>query len=142
MYKTNKKEQNCLDIVLQRVNHGKGTCDGIVMIDGKKVCASVENPDCHVPAGRYGVRIAKSDTWGRQMPVLVSLPADMNGEEEKPVASIGFGNGAFGRNDGSIIVGEYLVSGVVIHSLACFTPLFERIRSCLRRCGKVVVTIV
>ena len=51
------------------------------------------------------------------------------------------GNGAYHREDGSIIVGEYLVPGSLKHSKPAFDNLYERIRKNLERGNEVTLTI-
>ena len=51
------------------------------------------------------------------------------------------GNGAYHREDGSIIVGEYLVPGSLKHSKTAFDNLYDRIRKNLERGNEVTLTI-
>lgn len=51
------------------------------------------------------------------------------------------GNGVHGRSDGSIIVGERVVFGTIIHSTAVFDKLYERVKKAVQRGNEVVVRI-
>ena len=51
------------------------------------------------------------------------------------------GNGVYNREDGSIIVGEYLVPGCLKHSRFTFDNLYDRIRKNLERGKAVTLTI-
>jgi len=43
------------------------------------------------------------------------------------------GNGAYNRTDGSIIVGEYLQPGILLHSGNAFEKLYQRIKKATQR---------
>ena len=51
------------------------------------------------------------------------------------------GNGVYHREDGSIIVGEYLVPGCLKHPKTAFDNLYDRIRKNLERGNPVTLTI-
>ena len=52
------------------------------------------------------------------------------------------GNGVYHREDGSIIVGEYLVPGCLKHPKTAFANLFDRIRKNIERGKEVTLTII
>ena len=51
------------------------------------------------------------------------------------------GNGVYHREDGSIIVGEYLVPGCLKHPKTAFANLFDRIRKSAERGHAITLTI-
>lgn len=51
------------------------------------------------------------------------------------------GNGAYHRHDGSILVGQRLQSGIVLHSRPIFDRLYERIEKAISRGHQVLLVI-
>ena len=103
--------------------------DGVLTINGRTICATVEHPHDHLPEGSYPVELTANREAGRRMP---TLPQG---------ATIRAGNGAFTLRDGSIIVGRQHIPGVVVRSGEEFGRLFERIEKNVKRKKGVVVVI-
>lgn len=51
------------------------------------------------------------------------------------------GNGVFNRTDGSIIVGEYLQPGILLHSGNAFEKLYQRIKKATQRETEICLII-
>lgn len=109
--------------------------DGELSIDDNIVCGTLENAEHCLPEGRYTVSIEQSSKLGRKVPVLI------NSEDPSIMAEIGFGNGAYKIMDGTIIVGQSHVSGLLISSFKTFLQLFDRIRNAMKRNCEVIVSI-
>lgn len=103
--------------------------DGVLTINGRTICATVEHPHNHLPEGSYPVELTANREAGRRMP---TLPQG---------ATIRAGNGAFTLRDGSIVVGVKHIKGVVVKSGDVFERLYERIEKNVKRKNSVVVTI-
>lgn len=125
-----------MEITIQRkIRADAYWTDGRLSVDGTEVCATLENAQYCIPKGRYTVSLVQSIAYGRKVPLLTNI------ENPSISAEIVFGNGAYMIRDGSIIVGESRVSGLVIYSFKTFRQIFDRIRSALRRNNDVIVTI-
>ena len=105
--------------------------DGVLMIDEQVVCSTLENAQNCLPSGRYSVRLGHSEVFRRKVPILI------NKQNPTIKGCLGFGNGAYKLRDGTILVGESDVSGLVIHSHKTFLQLYNRIAKALER-GKDV----
>lgn len=103
--------------------------DGVLTINGRTICATVEHPLNHLPEGSYLVELTVNREAGRRMP---TLPQG---------ATIRAGNGAMTLRDGSIIVGRQHIPGVVVRSGEEFGRLFERIEKNVKRKKGVMVRI-
>ena len=103
--------------------------DGVLTINGRTICATVEHPHNHLPEGSYPVELKANREAGRRMP---TLPQG---------ATIRAGNGGFTLRDGSIVVGVKHIKGVVVKSGEVFERLYERIEKNVKRKNSVVVTI-
>ena len=51
------------------------------------------------------------------------------------------GNGVYGRNDGSILLGTQIVPGCLSNPIQAFAPLAERIRKAIKR-NKVITLVI
>lgn len=108
-------------IEIKRYRYSPYGVDGMVIINGRTIYASVEHPHNYLPAGCYPVTLTADKALRRRMP---TLPQG---------ATIRAGNGAFTLHDGSIIVGRQHISGVVVRSGEEFGRLFERIEKNVKR---------
>ena len=109
--------------------------DGVLMIDEQVVCSTLENAQNCLPSGRYSVRLGHSEVFRRKVPILI------NKQNPTIKGCLGFGNGAYKLRDGTILVGESDVSGLVVHSHKTFLQLYNRIAKALER-GKDVEVVV
>lgn len=120
-----------MNIIVHRIRHRPDTIDGILKIDGFKVCDCAENAHHCLPPGTYQVALVKCGRLGRKMPSLITNHSSL----------IMPGNGVYNLIDGSIIVGKHLIPGIVSHSRPAFETLYQRIRKNLERGNAVTLTI-
>ena len=129
------------------------TIDGQILIDGLRVCDCAENAHHCLPKGTYQIAIVHCRQYARKMPVVCANAHSLCSEcPRKPSVGINTklprvcpmlkpGNGVYHREDGSIIVGEYLVPGCLKHPKAAFDNLFDRIRKSAERGHDITLTI-
>ena len=125
-----------MKIEIIRTTRRKQSVDGEIVIDGIKVCHTVENAVWCLPLGRYRVEIVYIRSMARKMPCLFS------GNDNQPKALVMMGNGVFSLRCANILVGEQLVPGCVKKSAAAFNVLYERLRKSLARGHTIDMTIV
>ncbi len=125
-----------MKIEIIRTTRRKQSVDGEMVIDGIKVCHTVENAVWCLPTGRYRVEIVYIRSLARKMPCLFS------GDDNQPKALVMMGNGVFNLRCANILVGEQLVPGCVKKSAATFNVLYERLRKSLARGHTIDMTIV
>lgn len=104
-----------MEIELIRIHKREWGVDGILRINGSKICDTVEHPTKHRPPGRYEVTLHDNPFRRGDGPML-----SVNGE---------------------IIVGERACSGLVIHSAAAYAKLYDRLKKSWRRRHNVVLKI-
>ena len=125
-----------MKIEIIRTTRRKHSVDGEMVIDGIKVCHTVENAVWCLPLGRYRVEIVYIRSMARKMPCLFSV------DDNQPKAMVMMGNGVFSLRCANILVGEQLVPGCVKKSAAAFNVLYERLRKSLARGHTIDMTIV
>ena len=160
-----------MNIKRVRYRQNPETIDGHLSIDGIRICDCAENVHTALPPGTYPIAIVPCRQYARKMPVVnvndnvssiahssqltahrSQLTAHCSSCHRKPYIGINTklpcvcpmlkpGNGAYHREDGSIIVGEYLVPGSLKHSKTAFDNLYDRIRKNLERGNEVTLTI-
>lgn len=129
-----------IEIKRNRTTH-YGT-DGRLYIDGNYVCDTTENPIYHLPTGFYRVTLQSHPIWNRKMPILTSVEGgNLLPPRGDKRGAIVFGNGLHNIRDCRIHVGEFRVSGLVIHSYDTFKTLYDRINNSQRRGNVVTLTI-
>ena len=116
-------------IEIHRNNYSKYGIEGTLIVNSKVICSTVEHPRHYVPAGPYPLELERSKKFGCLMPTLP------NGTILQP------GNGPFGLVDGSIVVGEKHVEGVVLNSSAVFEGLAQRIIKSRKKMPVVLILI-
>lgn len=124
---------------------------GILIIDGNRVCDTLENANAQVPAGDYPIRLVKCKQYARKMPCLNQRPpCDLcpklsfvctNSTLPCYCPMLKPGNGVHNRLDGSILVGQYNCLNSLIHPRTTFDPLYERIRKSISRGNQVTLII-
>ena len=125
---------------------------GTLTIDGSaRICDTLENANCQVPAGNYPITLVKCKQYSRKMPCLnPNAPCSqcpklsfvcMNSTLPCWCPMIKPGNGIHNRLDGSILVGKYNCLNSLIHPRDVFDPLFERIRKSISRGNQVLLSI-
>ena len=125
-----------MKIEIIRTTRRKQSVDGEMVIDGIKVCHTVENAVWCLTPGRYRVEIVYIRSMARKMPCLFSI------DDNQPKAMVMMGNGVFSLRCANILVGEQLVPGCVKKSAAAFNVLYERLRKSLARGHTIDMTIV
>ena len=107
-----------MEIILIRYCYSRWGIMGALYIDGLCICHTCEHPDRHLSVGKYDVNL-----MGEKLFINSLVKC---GKKAKCPA-IRAGNGPFHSTDGSIIVGKYRASGLLIHSQDSYTALFKRI---------------
>ena len=140
-----------MNIIIQRDRPRGEYVHGQLIIDGNRVCQTLENALSCVPAGEYVISLLKCKQYSRKMPCLNANAPCAQCPKLKFVCSnstlpcycpqIKPGNGVHDRHDGSIIVGQYNCLGSIIKPRDIFDALYERIRKSISR-GNVVTLII
>lgn len=147
-----------MEILIQRFRRREDSLDGWLKINGELICDTAECPQNALPTGTYRIEMTRCKQHEKKVLRLVSYHAPAGTEakcEKCPLQGIvganttmpcvcpmiTIGNGVRGRSDGSIIVGERVVFGTLIHSTAAFDKLYERIKKSVQRKNEVVVRI-
>ena len=140
-----------MNIIIQRDRPRGEYVHGQLIIDGNRVCQTLENALSCVPAGEYVISLLKCKQYSRKMPCLNPNAPCAQCPKLKFVCSnstlpcycpqIKPGNGVHDRHDGSIIVGQYNCLGSIIKPRDIFDALYERIRKSISR-GNVVTLII
>lgn len=123
------KTQNML-IEIKRYRYSPYGVDGMLIINGRTICATLEHPRNYLPAGSYPLDLAMDKKLSRK------LPTTPCGATLRP------GNGAFTLKNGSIIIGKEYIPGLVLKSAHTFERLYERIEKSIKRRKGVVLSIV
>ena len=130
-----------MNIELRRNRHRTDTIDGQIRIDGQRVCDCAENAHHCLPEGTYSITIVHCRQYARKMPLITPISNQSSVINNRVCPMLCPGNGVYNREDGSIIVGEYLVPGCLKHSRFTFDNLYDRIRKNLERGKAVTLTI-
>lgn len=140
-----------MKITIKRTRVHSDYTVGQLTIDGLKICDTLENTATCLPNGEYPITLCRCHQYGRRMMLLkADAPCDQCQQLEfvgnnttlpcycpmlKP------GNGVHQRPDGSILVGEYQVAGLLTHPKRHFDALYERIRKSVSRGHRVSLLI-
>ena len=146
-----------MHILITRHRYKPATIDGQLSIDGIRICDCAENAHTALPPGTYFITIVPCRQYARKMPVIAKLTAHCSlltahcslltahcsscHKLPRVCPMLKPGNGVYHREDGSIIVGEYLVPGCLKHSRFTFDNLYDRIRKNIERGNEVTLTI-
>ena len=143
-----------MNIVITRTLIRGEYTHGQLIIDGVRICDTLENSLSMVPSGSYDITLIKCKHHARKMlclnpqapctmckKSLNSQPSSLNFTLPCYCPMIKPGNGVHDRLDGSIIVGRYNCLGSIIHPKSAFDALYERIRKSLSRGNEVILTI-
>lgn len=146
------------------------TIDGQLYVEGMRICDCAENAKSAIKAGQYSVSIIKCKQHARKMPVILikgegveGRAAIAKGNNPSPspkcdcCEKLDFvsnntsiplycpmlkpGNGVYHREDGSIIVGEYIAPGCLKHPKEAFDTIYDRIRKNVERGNEVTLII-
>ena len=131
---------------------------GHLLIDGCRVCDTLENTRSLLPEGEYRVQLQKCRQYHRNMMVLAPLQAPNSEtgtcascpQQQEVYANTRLsvccpmlkpGNGIYRRTDGSILVGKSVCFGCLIRNREVFENLYQRIRMNIQRGNEVTVEI-
>ena len=149
-----------MNITITRKSRKAEAVDGILSIDGVKLCDIAEHSATALPAGTYRIVRHKCKQYGRFVPLITSLTPNLSplipdctkckklefvsNNSTMPCIchQIKIGNGIYNRADGSIIVGTNIVPGCLMHSKVPFDNLSERIRKLSSRGSEITLTII
>lgn len=106
-----------MEILINRKHHSRWGIDGECIINGRKICDTVEHPTAFRPPGEY--RITKS-AFSRYF---------MRG------------NGPMKSVRGEISLGVYQLPGLVLQAAEMHRKVYQRIHSALKR-GKKIKLII
>lgn len=150
-------------ITIKRIRKKTETIDGKLYIEGMRICDCAENAKSAIKAGTYPVVITKCQFHGRKMPCIL-LP-DQNQPPCKLCSKTGCiginstphkggdgggllicpqikaGNGVYHREDGTIIVGEYIAPGCLKHPKEAFNTIYDRLRKSAERGHEITLVI-
>lgn len=132
-----------MKIEIKRYRIRESACDGILSINGCKLCDTAENTQFMPPPGTYNVVLRRNKKQKRIVPYLLASNYEQkmtNGKLRAPFLCIG--NGIYHRYDGRIIVGTHIVPGCVKRSYAPFKRLYDRINNTIRRGNAVTIVII
>ena len=130
-----------MHILITRHRYKPATIDGQLSIDGIRICDCAENAHTALPPGTYSITIVHCRQYARKMPLITPISNQSSVINNRVCPMLCPGNGVYNREDGSIIVGEYLVPGCLKHSRFTFDNLYDRIRKNLQRGKEVTLTI-
>lgn len=155
-----------MNIQIERIHRNADYIDGTLRIDSiDKICDTAEFAPTALKAGTYPVLIHRCKQYRRKIPVvcLEGQSSSTCGELVEPSSScsacpkldfvcnnstlpiycpqIKIGNGVYNRTDGSIIIGERVVWGALIHSADHFNRLIDRLDKAQNRGETITVTI-
>lgn len=139
--------------IKRQCNNGR-VIDGMLIINGEKVCHTAENAHSALCRGTYNICIHYCKQYQRQMPMVDILESEylkdaecrlcekleyisLNSDLPTYCPMLKPGNGAYTRTDGSILLGESIAPGCLKHPLKHFNGVYDRIRKVLGR-GKEV----
>ena len=118
--------------------------EGTLVIKGTKVCDTLEHPICYFPAGEYEITLFSPILAGeksRKMPIVL-IPGMSIWNVIPRIAYIQPGNGPMRLKYRSIILGESVLPGLVIHTQECFERFYERLRKAIKRNEYIYLNIV
>ena len=130
-----------MHILITRYRYKPATIDGQLSIDGIRICDCAENAHTALPPGTYSITIVHCRQYARKMPLITPISNQSSVINNRICPMLKPGNGVYHREDGSILVGEYLVPGCLKHSRFTFDNLYDRIRKNLQRGKEVTLTI-
>ena len=130
-----------MHILITRYRYKPATIDGQLSIDGIRICDCAENAHTALPPGTYSIAIVHCRQYARKMPLITPISNQSSVINNRICPMLKPGNGVYHREDGSILVGEYLVPGCLKHSRFTFDNLYDRIRKNLQRGKEVTLTI-
>lgn len=144
-----------MDIQIIRNHRTRWALDGELRIGGQKICDTSENLLHHLDQGSYTIQIYRCHHYRRKMPIVMIADEPMTAKchhcQRKQIGSqhanlpyycpqIKIGNGVANRTDGSIIIGEHYLSGVLLKSSDHFDRLIDRLDKAALRNEAITLT--
>lgn len=140
-----------MKIIINRTQVKPDYTVGQMTIDGHKICDTLENTNACLPAGEYPITLHRCRLYGRRMMLLnPNSPCECCHR----LAFVGNntilpcycpmlkpGNGVHARLDGSILVGEHQVAGLLFHPKRHFDALYERVRKSVSRGNPIALIL-
>lgn len=145
-----------MNIELVRNHRTRWALDGELRIADQKICDTSENLMQHLEHGTYPIRIERCHHYHRKMPIVMITDEPMLAKchscKKKTIGSqhanlpcycpqIKIGNGVANRTDGSIIIGDYYLPGVILNSSDHFNKLIDRLDKAALRGESIMLTI-
>jgi Family of unknown function (DUF5675) len=125
------KTQKNMELRLQRISHSKTGTFGVLSIDNKVYCYTLENTATQIPIGTYGVEITYSPHFKRLLPLL-SIPH----------RHIRIHEGNWPRDaEGCILVGRIRGDNMILASRSALDPLILQIQESLAAHAVVKIVI-
>ena len=134
-----------MKIDIERHQHSRYGVDGTLRINNRRVCNTCEHPVKHLATGEYQVVIKRNKELCRKVPYIIFTGT--NGTDYLTQDSmahppfIRIGNGPFRLHDGSIIVGQRLMTGVICRSAKSFNRLIDRLDKAQNRGERIRLII-
>ena len=119
-----------MTIEIIRHNYSVYGVEGALVINKRKVCDTLEHPQNFLSPGSYPIELERNEQ------LELTLPTLPNGASIRP------GNGPFTLKDGSIIVGERYMLGVLHETAQVSEKLYMRIKRCMARGKEVELRIL
>ncbi|WP_308243258.1 DUF5675 family protein [uncultured Prevotella sp.] len=119
-----------MTIEIIRHNYSKYGVEGTMFINKREICATLEHPHNFLPPGSYPIELERNEHYERDLPTMP------DGATIRP------GNGPFNLKDGSIVVGERYMLGVLFKSAETFEKLIKRIKMTMARGKEVELRIL
>lgn len=155
-----------MNIELIRNHRTRWALDGELRIGGQKICDTSENLMHHLVQGTYSILIDRCHHYRRKMPIVLldesSKVGPLNPFEplnprchsckKKSIGSqhanlpcycpqIKIGNGVANRTDGSIIIGQLRLPGLMLKSSDHYDRLIDRLDKAAQRGESITLTI-
>lgn len=138
-----------MKIEIRRTRIGKEVMDGKLYVEGAYLCDTAECVEGAIEEGIYVVSRRKCKAYGRGMLLVddegkcgkCAYRGPVYGKLPCRCPMITWGNGAYRCDDGGIRIGEYVTHGCLLRTKEIFDGLYERVRKCMERGGKVVVEV-
>ena len=129
-----------MEIKITRHSYSVYGVDGTLCINNKYVCDTCENLFDHIASGTYTVRLKHNRKLGRKVPYIIDN--DIPSDKSRSAPFIRIGNGCMNLHDRSVIVGERILKGVLLHSSKCFSRIIDRLDKVQERGYPITITFV
>lgn len=134
-----------MKIDIERHQYSRYGVDGTLNINNRRVCNTCEHPVKHLATGEYQVVIVRNKELCRKVPYIIRTETSgaynytQDNMEHTPFIKIG--NGPFRLHDGSIIVGQRHMAGVLTHSAKVFNRIIDRLDKAQNRGERIRLII-